>query len=487
MDSRNINIQSLKDEMKFLRGQLISPWCTDKAEEILDKELSYLHKLIDERGHDNFKLTLSFDDTGTLTMDMSIASTYAIQGEYFNVIKVLIKYCKDFDTVTENFEYGGNITVQIIDAPENILEDKYFSESLFESNKRIFFIRKVTSIDQVNIYDCINDLLGFLEGSIRNLPEDNSPLDKLAKKDLIDNDTGFQIYFTTKAYVQLLTEIADYPYVETGGVLVGQRLCNTFYIFETVDPGFKADRQRAEFSRHYEYTEHLAYKVANQYEGKTTVVGYYHRHPGSYDHFSGGDDISNLEFAQTFNGVISGLVNIDPEFRLAFYYISPEGHQSKAISYKVDDKAFECIMVLKNSEDLINRIQYNEQNYNTSIFQNRQQRNQVRFSHNDYNNKQPTVAQSLEKIYGLVRGEILFLEKNGYKVDISKSESFAKTDFIIDAWSFIIQDKNRWSMRRGLQIVLGIDKTNGNLLFFNRNQYSWQPYLEGIMTQMLGF
>ena len=167
---------------------------------------------------------------------------------------------------------------------------------------------------------------------------------------------GFQIYFTTKAYVQLLTEIADYPYVETGGVLVGQRRGNTFYVFETVDPGFKADRQRAEFSRHYEYTEHLAYKVANQYEGKTTVVGYYHRHPGSYDHFSGGDDVSNLEFAQTFNGVISGLVNIDPEFRLAFYYISPEGHQSKAISYKVDDKAFEGIMVLKSAKQLLDNI-----------------------------------------------------------------------------------------------------------------------------------
>ena len=177
---------------------------------------------------------------------------------------------------------------------------------------------------------------------------------------------GYQIYFTTKAYVQLLTEIADYPYVETGGVLVGQRRGNTFYVFETVDPGFKADRQRAEFSRHYEYTEHLAYKVANQYEGKTTVVGYYHRHPGSYDHFSGGDDISNLEFAQTFNGVISGLVNIDPEFRLAFYYISPEGRQSKAISYKVDDKAFEGIMILKNSKQLIDNIIRQENKFTIS-------------------------------------------------------------------------------------------------------------------------
>ena len=52
---------------------------------------------------------------------------------------------------------------------------------------------------------------------------------------------------------------------------------------------------------------------------------------------------------------------------------------------------------------------------------------------------------------------------------------------------FIIQDKNRCSMRQGLQIVLGIDKSSGNLLFFDRNQYSWQPYMEGIMTQMLGF
>lgn len=175
--------------------------------------------------------------------------------------------------------------------------------------------------------------------------------------------SNFQIYFTTKAYIQLLTEIADYPYVETGGVFVGQRRKNTFYIFETIDPGFKANRQRAEFSRHYEYTEHLAYKVTNQYEGKTTVIGYYHRHPGNYDHFSSGDDISNLEFAQAFNGIISGLVNIDPNFRLAFYYISPEGNQSKAISYKVDDSVFDGIMVLKSEKNLLVTIHNQENNY----------------------------------------------------------------------------------------------------------------------------
>lgn len=171
----------------------------------------------------------------------------------------------------------------------------------------------------------------------------------------------YKIYFTTKAYVQLLTEVADYPHVETGGVLVGQRHQNTFYVFETVDPGFKADRKIAEFSRHYEYTEHLAYKVANQYEGNTTVIGYYHRHPGSYDRFSGGDEISNLEFAQTFNGVISGLVNIDPQFRLAFYYIAPSGKQSSAISYIVDDSAFRDIMTFKSPQKVLSQI-FNQEN-----------------------------------------------------------------------------------------------------------------------------
>lgn len=480
--------QTLKENLRFLQSRLVSPWNTEKAESLLDKEIFLLNKFINERNPENFKTEIAFDQSGELVINIAIATTYAIQGEVFNVARILCKYSRDFDVDISALGRGGNLTIQLVDFPDTVKEDAYFSKNVFEHQGRLFFFKEVQNLAQVNIYDRLNDLVIFFEGTLCSSSVERNTAQTITKTN--NENDSYKIFFTKKSYIQLLTEIEDYPYVETGGVLVGQRRGNVFYVFESVDPGFKADRQRSEFSRHYEYTEHLAYKVANQYEGETTVVGYYHRHPGSFDCFSGGDDVSNLEFARTFNGIISGLINIDPDFRLSFYYISPEGKQSKAIPYEVNDQVFEKIMIFKNSSEVISRICFNEkqqfhQFHSDSFIRPKHDKepNQL----NDDTFKVSSVVQPVEKILQKVRGEIIFLENKGYKVEVSKSQSFRQTDAFIDAWSFVIKNKNRWSMHPKVQIVLGLDKSNETVLFFNQQIYKWQPYLEGIIAHSLGF
>ena len=443
--------QSLKEQLRVLHDELISPWSSANAEKLLDRELTLLHKFIVEHGGKDFSATLSFDESGTLSIDLCVTIAYVIDGTLFDNIHIAIKYGKDFDCDTTNLERGGNISLQFLNISEKIIDDKYYSEHIVVSEDKVFFIRKANDLKQVNAYECLNDLFIFLEGSCSILMTESIFCEKNDVEHNGNNSlNSVEIYFTTKAYVQLLTEIADYPYVETGGVLVGQRRGNTFYIFETVDPGFKADRQRAEFSRHYEYTEHLAYKVANQYEGETTVVGYYHRHPGSYDHFSGGDDVSNLEFAQTFNGVISGLVNIDPDFRLAFYYISPDGRQSRSIPYKVDDRAFDGILRLKSIDNLLAIIKAQENKYTisrTKIFSNSNRRNnkisiwqklKTLFFRSSYQTDSHTTTKA---IFGYLEEDISNLKKYSPEISFKDIEGASIMFLKINTLLFVIAFK----------------------------------------------
>lgn len=64
-------------------------------------------------------------------------------------------------------------------------------------------------------------------------------------------------------------------------------------------------------------------KIANLYDKKLSLIGLWHRHPGSFDQFSSTDDGTNSKYARMRKeGAISALVNIDPEFRLTMYHVN---------------------------------------------------------------------------------------------------------------------------------------------------------------------
>ena len=79
----------------------------------------------------------------------------------------------------------------------------------------------------------------------------------------------------------------------------------------------------AELSEYYDFSK-----------GKLTV-SQVHRHPDGCLRFSAGDHPANIKLARQFHGVVNGLIFIDPEFRIRFWYIDENG-QERLI--RVDDE-----------------------------------------------------------------------------------------------------------------------------------------------------
>lgn len=131
------------------------------------------------------------------------------------------------------------------------------------------------------------------------------------------------IVFSNKAYNAIIRESFEKDPVETGGILLGHALDNGMWIvMEVLPPGIHCIFERAYFEYDDEFVNYLAQSVANQYKIPLELLGLWHRHPGSMDFFSVTDDQTNATFAaQNPYGVISGLVNLDPKFRLTMYHL----------------------------------------------------------------------------------------------------------------------------------------------------------------------
>lgn len=158
-----------------------------------------------------------------------------------------------------------------------------------------------------------------------------------------DMDSNCQlVVFSDKAYNAIITETFDWDPVETGGILLGHILDNGCWIvMETLPPGYgesnEGDRVFHEYG-YFEYNQkfvnYLVKSVSEQYEIPLELLGLWHRHPGSMDHFSGTDDRTNTTFASLNPcGAISGLVNVDPQLRMTMYYLPHNGNQSLINGY----------------------------------------------------------------------------------------------------------------------------------------------------------
>lgn len=131
-----------------------------------------------------------------------------------------------------------------------------------------------------------------------------------------------KIIFTDRAYVSVLAETAEKIQTETGGIFLGYRCGENWYVMEAIDPGPKSIFEIAYFEYDYKYVNHLSTKIARLYKRPLELLGLWHRHPGSFDQFSGTDDGTNRKFAgQSVDGAISALVNVDPEFRLTVFHV----------------------------------------------------------------------------------------------------------------------------------------------------------------------
>lgn len=132
------------------------------------------------------------------------------------------------------------------------------------------------------------------------------------------------VVFSNKAWNAIVNETFRKDPVETGGILMGHILSNGYWIvMEVIPPGLKAIHQRAYFEYDTEFVNYMANSVSKQYKMELSVLGLWHRHPGSMDVFSGTDDGTNATFAQMNPyGAISGLVNIDPKLRFTLRHVA---------------------------------------------------------------------------------------------------------------------------------------------------------------------
>ena len=138
------------------------------------------------------------------------------------------------------------------------------------------------------------------------------------------------VVFSDKAYNAIIRETFEWDPVETGGILLGHILDNGCWIvMEVLPPGYSEGQEgnnvhheMGYFEYNQRFVNYLAKSVATQYKIPLELLGLWHRHPGSMDFFSPTDDGTNRTFASlNTNGVISGLINIDPQLRLTLYHL----------------------------------------------------------------------------------------------------------------------------------------------------------------------
>lgn len=146
-----------------------------------------------------------------------------------------------------------------------------------------------------------------------------------------------RVVFSNRAYASVLAETTEKIKTETGGLFLGTIQDDTWYIIEAIDPGPKSIFEVAYFEYDQKYTQHLINKIANLYNKQLTLIGLWHRHPGSFDQFSSTDDGTNAKYASMREeGAISALVNIDPTFRITIYQVDRPCRYRK-ITYDVGD------------------------------------------------------------------------------------------------------------------------------------------------------
>lgn len=144
------------------------------------------------------------------------------------------------------------------------------------------------------------------------------------------------VIFTNKAYNELIRESFAMDPVETGGILLGYVINGTWVVMEVVPPGYSdCIHERAYFEYDQAFVNYLIPAIANRYKDPLQLLGLWHRHPGSMDYFSSTDDETNANFASNSSiGAISGLVNIDPDFRLTMYHLDHfRGPRPRNVAY----------------------------------------------------------------------------------------------------------------------------------------------------------
>lgn len=146
-----------------------------------------------------------------------------------------------------------------------------------------------------------------------------------------------KIILSDRAYAQIFTETFSKIRTETGGLLLGHFDKGIWYVVEASDPGINATFTSSYHEGDDVYENHVCEVISRMYKHPLVFLGMWHRHPGSLDVFSGTDDRTNYKYTESAgNGCISALINVDPDFRITFYYVERGDFQDQVFYTKVD-------------------------------------------------------------------------------------------------------------------------------------------------------
>lgn len=149
-----------------------------------------------------------------------------------------------------------------------------------------------------------------------------------------------KIVLSNKAFTKIVSETFSYGDAETGGVFIGL-ICNgVWYVTDVIDAGLKPDTTHTStyFVYDEKYVNHRIEKEGIIYKYQPTCLGFFHRHPGSFDTFSVPDERTMKEHCDmSRHGLISMLVNIDPKLRMTFYYASKQD-ELYIVEYQAGDE-----------------------------------------------------------------------------------------------------------------------------------------------------
>lgn len=164
------------------------------------------------------------------------------------------------------------------------------------------------------------------------------------------------VVFSEKAYLGIVAETYEKIGTETGGIFLGKKIRNTWFILETIDPGPNSIFQTAYFEYDTPYVNHLSNKVARFYNQSIELVGLWHRHPGNFSRFSSTDDGTNQKYAQLRgDGAISALVNLVPDFQMTVFRVDLP-LQYHVVKYIIGDQHIpQELMQQKNVSDFVKR------------------------------------------------------------------------------------------------------------------------------------
>ena len=168
-------------------------------------------------------------------------------------------------------------------------------------------------------------------------------------------ENPIEVVFHPDAFLTILTETFHKHPAETGGILLGSTEGPKWYVIEVIEPGPGSIFRTQYFEYDHAFVNYLGRARARRYKIPLKVLGLWHRHPGSFDRFSLTDDETNLKFAELSDiGMLSGLVNLDPDFRFTLYYFDERLIYTKT-GYKVSLEEIPEKYLQKKYEEMIFR------------------------------------------------------------------------------------------------------------------------------------